>query len=342
MWPRVKPEVDNIIQSFRNSRRRLREQAYAQIPNRTDRDDKDDYRGSFDGDSATVIPESHQTSSFRDGLAPISSSLAPHQTTNNIRQRSAAGSPAVAANDRLLDADVEMVQLNQVRICFRGVSPFQLPPIWIWTDALVFSPQSRPNLPLRAFKYLPLVLSQTRAPFFTPMTPVSTRPASRSGPAEDIAANPNPWLAEAELPIPSSIPLPVSPAASLTVADPRTPPVTSSGVLSPVSINLGTPLQQAAVLSPAEPVTPHQRVSSSATTRPSHSRHQTSSQSSLNAFAPPLLGPGPSARSPAVRANSPSDMSDSVMSMISAAPSRGWTDGGTADIFSGQSQVASF
>lgn len=176
------------------------------------------------------------------------------------------------------------------------------------------------------------------------MTPSSSRPSSR-GP---IYVDDNPFI-EPSVPVAVAIPLPLSPSSSIlaettpSVATSQLPSMHSRGAspFTPPSTQqvVQTPPQAP---SPAPPA-PSQHYTLATPVAARSARHTHNPSSSQSSFG--MLGPAPmpatnasvggTVWSPAVRATSPAGMSDSMMSMVSAAPSRNWTDGGTADIFSG-------
>lgn len=166
------------------------------------------------------------------------------------------------------------------------------------------------------------------------MTPTSTRPSSR-GPAPPYVDD-NPFI-EPSVPVAVAIPLPLSPSSSLVVdstasvkdqpasrTSPRSPGATSYAT-APTNQTLNTPTPSLAPLpDPVVSRTPRHKASDSI-----HSNHTPAA-----ALSPPMFHSTGSVRSPVARPTSPSGLSD-TMSLVSAAPSRNWTDGGTADIFSG-------
>lgn len=224
-----------------------------------------------------------------------------------LRQRPQAANAQAAniANEKLLDTDLEMVQFDRAK-----------------------------------------------SGLYSLMTPTSTRPPSR-GPSPATREDDNPFE-EPSVPVAVAIPLPQSPAASLVV-DPigRTSPALSrsqppSTTLFDASGNedsdehpLQTPIATSAPRLPSEP----RRMSqSSPKPRPAHR----SAGSISGVLSPPSLpagGTGTVRGPPAalVRASSPSNASDHMSgSFVSTTPSRNWTDGGTADIFSGSERESGY
>lgn len=216
-----------------------------------------------------------------------------------------------------------------------GLTPFLPAPL-----------QSRTN-PYHVSRPRPSTLQQANPLItYTPMTPTHSRPSSRA--TSTTAAFDIDPFEEPSVPVASAIPLPLSPSSSVVTDNKRTDspglvkPVSrpSAGVQpfvatpkghAPLSPALSTP-NLAAASSQAQPQSPFSTIRRSRH-QPTGSQASISSASILSPTAGTATGTA-DAKSPVVRATSPSGMSD-TLSLVSATPSRTWTDGGTAEIFSG-------
>ncbi|KAG8883270.1 hypothetical protein FRB97_006965 [Tulasnella sp. 331] len=179
----------------------------------------------------------------------------------------------------------------------------------------------------------------------TPMTPTTSRPSSR---ARATSFDVDPFhYDEPSVPVATAIPLPLSPSSSALSTDRTKATETlgfmtaqsrqSTGVQSFATAPTYQTPQSTSTVSTPNPQSPPPPPSAFSTVR--RSRHhtsasQTSIPSAANILSPPTIPTPFEARSPVARAVSPSGVSD-TMSLVSAAPSRTWTEGGTADIFSG-------
>ncbi|KAG8898232.1 hypothetical protein FRB99_007586, partial [Tulasnella sp. 403] len=170
---------------------------------------------------------------------------------------------------------------------------------------------------------------------FLPMTPTLTGASSR-GPISPIHVDDNPFI---EPPPPTAIPLPVSPESSLLgdskdLRSSQAPAPTRS----PIATSLIAPQRgQTPPVAQTPSPAPQKQVAAQQVLGFSRMSHHHASSSQSSNFSSGILSPPPvhaGVRSPVARATSPSAVSDSV-SLVSVAPSRTWTDGGTADIFSG-------
>jgi len=183
-------------------------------------------------------------------------------------------------------------------------------------------------------------MDQAKSTLQIPMMPSSTRPSSRGPPANPIPyMDDNPFI-EPSVPVAVAIPLPVSPSNSLLVdssikEQPAQPTTQTSGtvtsdVTAPSNQTLNTPTPSLSPLPDAAlHGTPRHRVTESVS-----SNRSAASAALSPPMIPSISGSVASVRSFVARPTSPSGLSDN-MSFVSAAPSRNWTDGGTADIFSG-------
>jgi len=176
------------------------------------------------------------------------------------------------------------------------------------------------------------------------MTPTHSRPASR---ATTTVLDIDPFE-EPSVPVATAIPLPLSPESSI-ITDRKAVDAPSLMTRSSTAAQSSASREQSGSQSSTPPpsvaasaaVHQTQPASAFSTLRGRSSRHHPSaSQSSIpsaGVLSPPMIPSGANsndARSPVARALSPSGVSD-TMSLVSATPSRAWTDGGTGEIFSG-------
>lgn len=212
-----------------------------------------------------------------------------------LRQRPNAS--RIASSEKLFESDVEMVQLDQAN---------------------------------------PLIT-------YTPMTPTYSRPSSRAQtPTSPFDIDP---FGEPSVPVASAIPLPLSPSSSIMTDRKRTdspgyvkPDSRASSGVQPFSANTRGPAPTPSLSTPnlASPSSQAQPHSPFSTIRRSRNQPSASQASIVSAsiLSPTAVTASTDAKSPIARATSPSGMSD-TLSLVSATPSRTWTDGGTAEIFSG-------
>ncbi|KAG8982668.1 hypothetical protein FRB94_007979 [Tulasnella sp. JGI-2019a] len=309
-WPYIKPRAQEFYQncsarynSFRNRRRHRAQPHSTSSPGPPPSSSGDDasstrlYDVALDEDISLL--ERHRSQPLSGGAAL---SAGEGLSASGLRQRHFANRDG--SEETLMNSEVEMVHLDQ-------------------------------SHPLTAY---------------TSMTPTRSQPESRPR-AGSVSFDVDPFhFEEPSVPVASAIPLPLSPSSSTAVSTELRPISTETpGYLAAQSRSstglpsyATAPSQQSQTTSTVS--TPNlqgqQPPSTYSTVR--RSRHQpsasqTSIPSAASVLSPPAIPsafPGAGAKSPAVRATSPSGASD-TMSFVSAAPSRTWTDGGTADIFSG-------
>lgn len=304
VYPEIKPHLDEFWRAFKekaNGRRRS-EHPYSSMSS----EDFDLPRNSTSSDVHEPKDMGDKSFGAREQES-TGASTARSAWGEGLRQRPHAANVAAAnnANEKLLDTDVEMVQLDRAR---SNVFPL--------------------------------------------MTPTSTRPSSR-GPSPVALEDDNPFQ-EPSVPVAVAIPLPQSPTASLVVdpigrSNPVLPrpqlpvamPFNASSNESDDEHPLQTPIATSAPRLPSD-----SRRMSLPSQRPQFAHRSTGSISGV--LSPPSLPAGETGTirglPPALaRASSPSNASDHMSgSFVSAAPSRGWTDGGTADIFSGSERESGY
>lgn len=305
VYPQVQPHVAHIgelIRLWKEDRRRRSEHPYSSMSP----EDDDLPRNSTSSDD-------HERKDMQDKYfgareqGSTGASTARSAWGEGLRQRPQAANVGTAnnANEKLLDTDVEMVQLDRVNSSFYPLMP-----------------------------------------------PTSTRPTSR-GPSPATLEDDNPFQ-EPSVPVAVAIPLPQSPAASLVVD----PIGRSSPVLPRPQPHAATPFEgssdddsdehplQTPIATSAPRLPSESRPMSLPSPRPQLAHRSTGSISGV--LSPPTLPAGGmgTVRGPAAslaRPSSPSNASDPMSgSFVSAAPSRGWTDGGTADIFSGSERESGY
>jgi len=300
-WPHIEPHAQELVENWKvrfKSTFSGRRRHRAQPSTFSDHSE-DDTKHLIGVASITSQSDTDPAKRRRPGSSVAgSASASEKERAPGLRQRTASRK---VSSERLFDSDVEMIELDQSH---------------------------------------PLI-------FYTPMTPTHSRSPSRATAASTTAADDIDPFEEPSVPVATAIPLPLSPSASLADAsnpNPETPSyLTAQSRSSTAMQSFATaPTQQPSAASTpniaAAPLHPQPQSPFGTVRRSRH--HPSSSQTSnpsTGVLSPPTIpsaAGSADARSPVARATSPSGMSD-TMSLVSATPSRTWTDGGTADIFSG-------
>lgn len=102
VWPHVQPQAEELLRRFHEHRLRQREQAYSSIPNDKDDDDHGDYSDShFKQAEARGVSSPSLRGQDSDFLL----------NAGGLRQRSHPAANSIISNEKLLDFDVEMVNM---------------------------------------------------------------------------------------------------------------------------------------------------------------------------------------------------------------------------------------